>query len=55
MVTDIDGWFAEPDHFPDLPFMEGGRHQPRMPKMKRAATASPASPPAGLPAGAARE
>ena len=32
MVTDIDGWFAELDRFADVPFMEDGRHQPRMPK-----------------------
>jgi antitoxin VapB len=31
MVTDIDRWFAELDRFADVPFMEGGRHQPRMP------------------------
>jgi len=39
MVTDIDGWFAELDRFADVPFMEDGRHQPRMPGTKRAATA----------------
>jgi antitoxin VapB len=32
MVTDIDGWFAELDRFADVPFMEEGRHQPRMPE-----------------------
>jgi antitoxin VapB len=32
MVTDIDGWFAELERFADVPFMEDGRHQPRMPK-----------------------
>ena len=32
VVTDIDGRFAELDRFADLPFMEEGRHQPRMPK-----------------------
>jgi antitoxin VapB len=32
MVADIDGWFAELDRFADVPFMEDGRHQPRMPE-----------------------
>ena len=32
MVTDIEGWFAELDRFADVPFMEDGRHQPRMPR-----------------------
>ena len=32
MVTDINDWFAELDHFADVPFMEDGRHQPRMPE-----------------------
>jgi antitoxin VapB len=32
MVADIDGWFAELDRFADVPFMEEGRHQPRMPE-----------------------
>ena len=31
MVADIDGWFAELDRFADVPFMEEGRRQPRMP------------------------
>lgn len=32
MVTDIDAWFAELDRFADVPFMEGGRRQPSMPR-----------------------
>jgi antitoxin VapB len=32
MVTDINDWFAELDRFADVPFMEDGRHQPRMPE-----------------------
>ena len=31
MVTGINAWFAELDHFADVPFMEDGRHQPAMP------------------------
>jgi antitoxin VapB len=34
MVTDIDAWFAELDHFSDVPFMENGRCQPPMPEAK---------------------
>jgi antitoxin VapB len=32
MVSDIDAWFAALDRFADVPFMEGGRNQPPMPK-----------------------
>ena len=32
MATDIKGWFAELDRFANVPFMEDGRHQPRMPE-----------------------
>ena len=32
LVTDIKGWFAELDRFANVPFMEDGRHQPRMPE-----------------------
>jgi antitoxin VapB len=32
MITDIKRWFAELDRFADVPFMEGGRQQPRMPE-----------------------
>jgi antitoxin VapB len=32
MVMDINDWFAELDRFADVPFMEDGRHQPRMPE-----------------------
>jgi antitoxin VapB len=32
MATDIRAWFAELDRFADVPFMENGRHQPRMPE-----------------------
>ena len=39
IATDIERWFAKLDRFADVPFMENGRHQPRMPKTKRAATA----------------
>jgi antitoxin VapB len=31
MVTDVDAWFAALDRFADVPFMEGGRHQPPIP------------------------
>jgi antitoxin VapB len=31
MAADIDAWFAELDRFADVPFMEDGRRQPRMP------------------------
>lgn len=34
MVTDINGWFTELDRFADVPFMEDGRHQPRMPRVE---------------------
>lgn len=32
MATDVHAWFAELDRFADVPFMEDGRHQPRMPE-----------------------
>jgi antitoxin VapB len=32
MITDIDQWFAELDRFADVPLMEDGRRQPRMPE-----------------------
>ncbi len=32
MATDVDAWFAALDRFADVPFMEGGRNQPSMPK-----------------------
>jgi antitoxin VapB len=32
MLTDINCWFAELDRFAEVPFMEDGRHQPRMPR-----------------------
>jgi antitoxin VapB len=35
MVTDIDIWFAKLNRFADVPFMERGRHQPRMPQARR--------------------
>ncbi|MBV8166778.1 MAG: AbrB/MazE/SpoVT family DNA-binding domain-containing protein [Alphaproteobacteria bacterium] len=34
IVTDLDAWFAELDRFADIPFMEDGRRQPQMPKLK---------------------
>jgi antitoxin VapB len=34
MVTGIKAWFAELDRFADVPFMEGGRRQPPMPRAK---------------------
>ena len=33
MATDVRTWFAELDRFADVPFMEDGRHQPRMPEV----------------------
>ena len=54
MVTDIDGWFAELDRFADVPFVEGGRHQPRMLRTMRAAIGWPVKRRAMLPAAAAR-
>jgi antitoxin VapB len=32
MITNIDAWFAALDRFADVPFMEGGRQQPPMPR-----------------------
>jgi antitoxin VapB len=31
LVTDVGTWFADLDRFADVPFMEDGRHQPKMP------------------------
>ena len=31
IITDIDAWFAELDRFANVPFMEEGRRQPKMP------------------------
>ncbi|HZW33826.1 MAG TPA: AbrB/MazE/SpoVT family DNA-binding domain-containing protein [Isosphaeraceae bacterium] len=31
--VDPDAWFAELDHFADVPFMEDGRRQPPMPDL----------------------
>jgi antitoxin VapB len=35
MAADINTWFAEPDRFADVPFMEEGRRQPPMPTTKK--------------------
>ncbi|HJR70294.1 MAG TPA: AbrB/MazE/SpoVT family DNA-binding domain-containing protein [Gammaproteobacteria bacterium] len=32
IVTDLDAWFAELDRFKGIPFLEGGRDQPPMPR-----------------------
>lgn len=32
MATDLDAWFRELDRFADVPFMDDGRRQPRMPE-----------------------
>ena len=34
MAKDIGAWFAALDRFADVPFMEDGRRQPRMPPPK---------------------
>jgi len=34
VATDIRAWFAELDRFASVPFMEDGRSQPPMPKVK---------------------
>lgn len=34
IATDVDAWFAALDRFVDIPFMEGGRNQPPLPKAK---------------------
>lgn len=31
MPVDVDEWFADLDRFADVPFMEDGRQQPKMP------------------------
>jgi antitoxin VapB len=32
IATDLDTWFRELDRFADVPLMEDGRRQPRMPE-----------------------
>ena len=34
MIFDVKAWFAELDRYQDLPFMEDGRKQPKMPRRK---------------------